>query len=229
MKNRLHSEGFDFKKIEVIHNWSIEDNIKPLNREKNQLRDEWGLQDKFVVGYSGNIGRAHDFSAFISAAERLKSNEKIIFLIIGGGAQFNKIKKTVKELNLGNVLFKPYQQREKLHISLTAPDLHVISLIPELEGLIVPSKFYGIAASGRPVLYIGNKKGEIPKILEESGCGKTFQLDQVSEIVKYIEKLSNDIGLLDKMGASARHVFDSRFEKHKAFESWFELLKKFEM
>ena len=224
MAMRLQSEGID--KIKVIHNWSIEDNIRPLNREKNQLRDEWDLQDKFVVGYSGNIGRAHDFSAFVSAAEMLKNNEKIVFLIIGGGAQFNKIKKTVKELSLNNVLFEPYQPREKLHLSLTVPDLHVISLIPELEGLIVPSKFYGIAASGKPVLYIGSKDGEIPKVLKEAGCGETFQVDQVNEIIQYIEKLSSDIDQVDKMGASARHVFDSRFKKHKAIKSWFELLKK---
>ena len=129
-------------------------------------------------------------------------------------------------MNLSNVLFKPYQPREKLHLSLTVPDIHVISLIPELEGLIVPSKFYGIAASGKPILYIGSKEGEIPKILEDEGCGETFQVNQINEIIKYIEKLSSDIDQVDKMGMSARHVLDSRFEKNKAYESWVRLLKK---
>ena len=159
----------------------------------------------------------------------MKTNNKIAFLIIGGGAQFNKIKNSVKQMNLTNVLFKPYQPREKLHLSLTASDIHVISLIPELEGLIVPSKFYGIAASGKPVLYIGSQKGEIPGILEETGCGEAFRVDQVNEIVKYIDELSNDIDRLDKMGMSAWNVFNSRFEKRKAFESWIMLLKKIAM
>jgi len=227
MAIRLQSEGIDENNIKVIHNWSIEENIKPIDRKHNQLRKNWNIQDKFVVGYSGNIGRAHDFSALLSAAKALKSNDKIVFLIIGGGAQFNNIQKTVKELNLSNILFEPYQPRDILYLSLTVPDLHVISLMPELEGLIVPSKFYGIAASGRPVLYIGNKTGEIPKILEEAGFGKTFQINEVNKIVKYIEELSIDADLSDKMGMSARHVFNNRFEKHKAFESWLDVLKEF--
>lgn len=224
MRDRLQSEGIDFKKIKVIHNWSIEDNIKPIDRKKNELRVKWNLQHKFVVGYSGNIGRAHDFSTLLSAAEILKHNDRIVFLIIGGGAQLHEIKKVVDELNLTNVIFKSYQPREKLYLSLAVPDLHVISLMPELEGLIVPSKFYGIAASGRPVLYIGSKDGEIPKILKNSRCGETFEIGQIQGIVKYIEKLSKDTVLQERMGERSRNIFDNRFGKDKAYKAWYEIL-----
>src|SRR6185503_4809828 len=111
-------------------------------REKNILRREWNLQDAFVVGYSGNMGRVHEFGTILDAAERLKSSVNIVFLFIGEGAQRNWIEEEARRRGLENIMFKPYQPRKKLGLSLTIPDVHLISLRRSMEGLIVPSKFY---------------------------------------------------------------------------------------
>lgn len=224
MSQRLQDYGINKSKIEVIHNWAIEDNIVPLGSSNNPLREKWNLQDKFVVGYSGNIGRAHEFLTLIGAAKSLADDLDIVFVIIGGGALYNEFKKQVVNFGLKNILFHPYQPKEILPYSLTLPDLHVISLRPDLEGLIVPSKFYGIAASGCPVLYIGNPKGEIPEILKDNACGHTVHIGDVESVVKFIKKLKMDSEKAMKMGAASRQIFDEKFNKQISFDSWVNVL-----
>jgi len=224
MADRLLGEGVSSDSISVIHNWSIDDDIRPVEHEDNPFRKSWALDDKFVVGYSGNIGRAHEFETLIGAAEALKDDEKIRFLVIGGGAQYEKARQKAIKLRLENVVFRPYQAREDLQYSLTVADLHVISLRPELEGLIVPSKFYGIAASGRPVLYIGSPEGEIAQIIFQNRCGQAIGIGQVAAVVEFINKLADDPGLSQKMGQRARQLFESHYSKQHAFNAWWSIL-----
>jgi len=224
MSSRLLEQGVKEDKIDIIHNWSIEDNIEPLDASKNPLREKWNLKDKFIVGYSGNIGRAHEYQTMIDAAKMLLDNDNIVFLIIGGGAQYKAFKEQAIELQLHNVHFQPYQPIDVLPYSLTLPDLHIISLIPELEGLIVPSKFYGIAASGRPVLYIGSNSGEIPKILESNNCGQTVDIGDSKSAINFINKLNDNYQLSTNMGMSSRKVYDEKYAKLFAFNSWVRVL-----
>jgi len=224
MSQRLQYYGIDKDKIKVIHNWSIEENIVPLSATDNPFREKWELQGKFIVGYSGNIGRAHDIDTLVGVANSVKNEKNIVFVIIGGGALYKEFKKQTTDLALNNVFFQPYQPKDVLPYSLTLPDLHIISLQPELEGLIVPSKFYGIIASGRPVLYIGDTKGEIPEILHANGCGKSVNIGDVDSAVKFIEQLFTDRDLAISMGESSRHLFDEKFNKKLSLKSWGDLL-----
>src|SRR5215467_1773262 len=121
MGKKLAGEGIKPDAIQVIHNWADGCVIQPVDREKNDLRREWNLQDAFVVGYSGNIGRAHEFHTILDAAEKLKSAANIVFLFIGGGAQRDRIEEEARRRGLENIMFKPYQPREQLALSLTVP------------------------------------------------------------------------------------------------------------
>ena len=111
------------------------------------LATQWHLADRFIVGYSGNRGRAHALGIVLAAAERLRHRLEIVFLI-GEGNQKESLQQESSHRGLANVLFKPYQPQERLKYSLTLPDVHLVSLKPSLEGLIVPSKFYSSIAAG---------------------------------------------------------------------------------
>lgn len=187
MAERLRKQGIPEQQITVIHNWADGEQINPVPYQQNPLRKEWGLEGKFVVGYSGNLGRGHDFSTILAAAEQLKTNPAIQFLFIGGGAQLPDIKKQCQQKGLVNVMFKPYQPRENLDQSLSASDVHLISLRPELEGLIVPSKFYGVLAAGRPVIFIGSNKGELAKVITMQQCGEIVEQGAGEQLIKAIE------------------------------------------
>lgn len=220
MAKKLREEGIPSENIRVIHNWADGLAIQPVDREKNDLRREWNLHDKFVVGYSGNFGRAHEFGTILSAAEILRDLTRIVFLFVGAGAQLTWMRHEVESKQLRNVIFKPYQSRDQLSMSLSVPDIHVISLLPALEGLIVPSKFYGIAAAGRPMLYIGDKEGEIPQMIRDAQCGFTVEVRQSKEAASVIREAAQDEYVCSRLGHQARMLFDQRFDKRYAEKAW---------
>ena len=220
MANKLTEEGIQPGAIQVIHNWADGCAIQPVDRDKNDLRRQWNLQYAFVVGYSGNIGRAHEFDTILDAAEKLKRAANIVFLFIGGGAQRDWIEEETRRRGLENIMFKPYQPRERLALSLTVPDVHLISLQPSLEGLIVPSKFYGIAAAGRPTIFIGSKHGEIPRILQEAQCGFSVAKGQAEEASRIIQELAEHQETCLHLGRCARTLFDQRFDTRHAMLAW---------
>lgn len=224
MARKLVEEGIRPEAIRVIHNWSDGLAIQPVERAHNDLRVEWELEGKFVVGYSGNMGRAHEFVTILDTAEQLIGRTDIVFLFIGGGPQREWIRQEAQRRGLENIRFKPYQPRARLTLSLSVPDVHLISLQPFLEGLIVPSKFYGIAAAGRPTIYVGDPDGEIPHILHESGCGYTIAIGDSQGLASYIQALAGDIGLVGELGHGARKVFEQRFDQAHSLHAWEKIL-----
>jgi glycosyltransferase involved in cell wall biosynthesis len=226
MVNYLSRIGILKEKITVIHNWADGENIQPVLTNSNPLRTEWLLQDKFVVGYSGNMGRAHEFATILDAAQKLIQEKRIIFLFIGNGPQKVWLEQEVIKRQLNNVIFKPYQPREYLKNSLTVPDVHLVSLRPILEGLIVPSKFYGIVAAGRPVLYIGDRAGEIPKILNTYQCGFTVDEQDSEVLVTHIKQFAENPEFCQTMGDHARQVFEKLFDKPLALTLWRQVIEK---
>ncbi len=225
MRDRVAALGVEQSKIVVIPNWADGASVRPVRRHLNPLRAEWGLDDKFVVGYSGNMGRAHEFRTMVDAAVVLHNEPDIVFLFIGGGAQKAMVIAASAEHGLANLVFKPYQPRERLDESLGAADVHLVSLRPELEGLIVPSKFYGIAAAARPTIFIGDPEGEIGTEIREADCGRCVQQGDVSGLVTAIRALRDDIQMRERMGENARLVFAERFDKPIAVDRWRALLR----
>jgi colanic acid biosynthesis glycosyl transferase WcaI len=220
MKERLLREGVSRTRIRVIHNWADEAGIRPVDPESNPLRKEWGLEGKFVVGYSGNLGRGHEFETLLDAAGTLRERADLVFLIIGGGAHLQPVRAAVAARGLNNFVFQPYQPRERLSESLSAADAHLVSLRPELEGCIVPSKFYGIAAAGRPVLFIGSGQGEIARIVAAAGCGYPVAAGGHRDLRARILELAENPERCRAMGAAGRRLLESRYGREVAFSAW---------
>jgi glycosyltransferase involved in cell wall biosynthesis len=107
---------------------------------------------------------------------------------------------------------------------LTLPDMHFVSLVPAMEGLIVPSKFYGIAAAGRPSLFIGDLNGEIAAIIKEYNCGVSARVGDANEVARQITRLSENAQLTDAMGRAARRAYDEKYNKKQSIDAWRELL-----
>jgi colanic acid biosynthesis glycosyl transferase WcaI len=119
---------------------------------------------------------------------------------------------------------RPYQPKERLGETLAAADVHLVSLKPALEGLIVPSKFYGIAAAGRPTIFIGAKDGEIARLLAETGCGFTVPPGDGKALVNKILELAADRKLCATLGARARLAFERQWNRKQALTRWEMLL-----
>lgn len=197
--------------IKVIHNWANEEIMKVIIKEENRFVHEYDFQDKFVVEYSGNIGRIHEFKTMMDAAKELKDFKDIIFLFIGAGGNRPFIENLVKDYKLNNVLFIPYQKRENLTYSLGAADIHLVSLQSGYEELSAPSKLYGILASARPVIFIGSKDFYISKILDENNCGYNVEIGDYERLKQAVLKIKSSKDLAMKMGNNSRKIFEKNY------------------
>jgi glycosyltransferase involved in cell wall biosynthesis len=168
MAERLRHRGVPENKIHRIPNWAPP--IFSIEKNRNPFRKINALEGDFVVAYSGNMGMAHEFDAILDAAESLRGHP-IVFLMIGGGPRKSEIQSEAIRRNLTNLRFLPHQPKESLSESLSAADAHLVSMKLALCGLVVPSKFYGVLAAGRPCLFIGPPDSEIAQILVESEAG----------------------------------------------------------
>ena len=214
--------------VQVIANWAEEDALAPLAPEDNPLRAEWGYgPGDCVIGYSGNLGRAHDVATMLGAVEMLSEvqDKSLRFLFIGGGAKNDELRRRASDLP--QVEFRDYQPRAQLRESLGVPDIHWLSLTPELEGLIVPSKFYGAAAVGRPVIFIGDPRGEISRLIALGQCGRSFAPGESTELMHYLMKLAADRPLRDRLGRNARAFAEDYLARAARLEEWANLLGKF--
>jgi len=219
MQQYLLSRGVNVDHVRVIPNWADGKSIRPVAPEDNHLFKSWGLAEKFVVGYSGNMGRVHEFETILNAAARLRES-KAVFLFIGNGAKRNWIESRARELGLSNVHFQPYQPRGTLSNSLSLPNVHLISLLPTAEAYVFPSKLYGILAAGRPVILVGDPHGEIAGILNKARCGDTVEVGDPSGLAAAIIRQMNDLALSKEYGGNARRIFEDRFDKRIALAAW---------
>lgn len=212
--------------IHVINNWTDDERIAPIRIDDNPLREAWGLRGKFVVSYSGNLGRAHDFATMLDAAERLRDDPRVVFLVIGGGKLASELERQAAARGLqASFRFLPYQDRGALKFSLGAADVHWLSLKPGTEGFIFPSKLYGIAAAGRPILAIAAKDGEIAALLTRHECGVTIAPGDGAALAREIARLARDPERCAQLGQAARHMLESEFTKAAALEKWRGLLE----
>jgi colanic acid biosynthesis glycosyl transferase WcaI len=225
MAELIRSRGVSYGRVHVIHNWVNDNEIFPLCNTQNPLRRVWALEQKFVVGYSGNLGRAHEFETILSAAELLRNDPNILFLFIGGGDLLDSLVSSVQNRELDQKFrFLQYQSQEVLNQSLNVPDVHLISLKPKLEGLIVPSKFYGIAAAAKPIISITSNDGEIARLVREYGCGVVIEPGEGAILADKLLQLSLSPTCVAEMGKRARVMLEYNFSRKKALDLWSEVL-----
>jgi glycosyltransferase involved in cell wall biosynthesis len=132
----------------------------------------------------------------------------------------------VRERGLDHLFrFLPYQERGTLKRSLGVPDVHLISQRPELEGLILPSKLYGIAAAGRPIIAITASDGEIAQLVRRHDCGIVVEPGESERLADTLRCLRTSPGRLAEMGHRARAMLDARFTCRHAFKRWRSLIE----
>jgi colanic acid biosynthesis glycosyl transferase WcaI len=219
-------KGVPQDKIALIGPWADMDELEPVSREDNPLREAWGLNDKFVVMYSGNLGLAHDIDTLGQAMLRLKDRDEMRFVFVGSGKRMTLMREFVDANRLTNVIFKPYQPREKIRESLSLADLHMISLSEPMTGILVPSKLFGIMAAGRASVFIGSPESQISLILTESGCGKTIRVGDGNGLTQSINELAGDRAACDEMGSLARKAMADTYDRRHMCVAWERLLNE---
>jgi len=174
------------ERIKVIEPWSLFTNEEKVKKSDNKFIKKFGLKDKFIVMYSGNIGYGHNVESIVEVAYLLKGEDDIMFIIIGEGWKKNVIKKKKENYDLKNCLILPFQPVDVLKHSLSAADLGVVSVSMAGSKVCVPSKTYNLIGLEIPIIAISESDTELARIIEKNGIGKVFQKDQLAEMAEFI-------------------------------------------
>ena len=203
VRTRIIAKGVLAKRIEIVRDGvdvglTQEAEIDP--EVVAQIRDGF----RFVLVHAGNLGFSGDWDALLKAAGDLeKDNSGIGLVFIGEGAQKPRMQAAAAALR--NVRFLPFFPASKIPSVLAAPDAHIVTLKHGLEGVVVPSKLYGILAAGKPVLGLAPEWSDVDQIVKEAGCGYIdCPLDGLEEFTEVVRELSNDPERLRQMGEAAR-------------------------
>lgn len=208
MARRIMAKGVPREKLAVVPNWV--DCRETRSIPHNQLRERFG--DKFVVMYAGNIGLSQGLEVVVNAAERLRHDDRVLFALVGNGASKPVLQKRVEALGLTNVVFLPYQPQEKLSETLSAADLHLITLAPGTAGCLVPSKVYAILAVGRPFVAMMDKYTDVAQLALERSVGYWVPGGDIQGLIQTLRSAVNNPSARRLMGACARRVAEEQFD-----------------
>jgi glycosyltransferase involved in cell wall biosynthesis len=211
-------------KVKLIPNWSNEDLVYPVAKTENRFIRDYQLQDRFVIQYSGRMGRTHNLESLLEAAYLLH-DEPVLFQFIGDGFKRNKLENRASELGLTNIQFLPYQPFENLSNVLSAPNLAVVCLDRDCTGFSVPSKTYGIMAAGVPILAFLDPESEIGLTVRENDCGIVLPNPTADEVASLVLHLMSDSERIAVMGNNGRRAFLENYTLGLAINRYDNLLK----
>ncbi len=202
--------------------WQEESRIFPENFSDNQLAKDYNLESKFIVQYSGNMGLWNDMATLGMTAVRMPD---VTFMFVGGGVRKKELFRFINE-ECKNIIYLPFQPSGNLSNLLGCCHLSIVSLNKGLEGMAVPSKIYGILASGKPVIALVPEESEIAFITREENCGIVVVPGDTDGLVKAITTLKADDELRRKMGENSRRAFNNRYKISIAAHKYISILEE---
>jgi hypothetical protein len=198
----------DAERWEVVYPWVDTSFIKPLPKFENPFVLKYGLQDKIVFSYSGNMGATHDLMPLMYLAEAVKERSDFFFLFIGDGTEKDKLARFAKDNDLTNTLFLPFQDPEVLPYSFTAADIGVVALSGVASQLSIPSKTFYQMAAGNAILCIADKDSEISRMINNYNCGFVFSSFELQDLIEYVRNIKmNEINQLRLNSLEASSYF----------------------
>ena len=216
----------NYGSMHLIPNWSDETTVRPIPRDENPFRREHDIGDQMLVQYAGRHGKTHNLEPLIEAATHL-TDQPILFQFIGGGDKKEKLQRMARDRDLENVMFLPYQPMEKLDTVLAAADVAVVCLETRFTGVSVPSKTYGIMASGTPVFGFLDEESEIGRTIQENQCGFALEDPSGEEVAESLANLMDNSNLLEEMGNRGRQAFEEKFTLSTAAKRYDKVLSRY--
>lgn len=206
-----------------INNWIDEKVIYPLPDSNDKVivfKKKYGLENKTVIMYSGNIGLYYDLENLIKVIGRFNGRNDVVFAFVGEGTKKQDIEDYVYEYKLENVKFIPYQDKADLIYSLNAGDVHWVVNAKGIKGVSVPSKLYGIMAAGKTVFAVLDEGSEARLIIEECGCGVCVEPGKYDIIYEELKKAIDNIDEYKRFGIHGKEYVDKYIKKDVAIEKY---------
>lgn len=245
LKNRF--KGHKVPKYAMINNWIDEKEVYPLPQDHERVvafKKQYGLDDKFVIMYSGNIGLYYDLEKLMKVMKQFRKGytlkgvyepgpvtadgKEVVFAFVGAGSVLDKLVLYTKEHHFENVIFIPYQEKEDLIYSLNAGDVHWCVNAKGIKGVSCPSKAYGIMSVAKPIIGVLEEGTEIRGLIEECNCGKCCEPGdyvEVADIIRwYIENAGT--GEVNEMGQNGRKYLEKNLTKDVSIKKYIDAIGK---
>lgn len=216
-RKNLINKGVDESKLSILPVWADPDVIKPMQKENDFRRDN-GLQGKFVVLYSGNLGYTSALEDVIEAAKLLQDQSEIAFVIVGEGAKKVDLQTMVQTYGLMNVHFLPYRPREAYAEMLASADLSLVTLNRESAHTSLPGKTFNIMSSGRPILAVTEDGSELADVVRNGNCGVIVPLSSPDLLAATILSLKENPDNLTTWGINGREFLKQRYSRKRCLD-----------
>ncbi len=187
MRQRMLAHGVNSESIVVAPPWPVSEPTPIDSDFGRRFRERHGITQKFVVLYSGNHSIAHPLDTLLQTAWHLREDPDVLFLFIGGGLRQADVTRFRQTYGLSNIRQLPHQPLELLHESLSAGDLHVVTMGQEMSGLVHTSKIYGVLATGRPYVFIGPRGSHVADLVQECPYGFLVEHGDIRGLQTVIE------------------------------------------
>lgn len=245
VENRF--KGKKIPKTVMINNWIDESEIYPLPEDHPKVvefKRKYGLYDKFVIMYSGNIGLYYDLEKLIKVLKqfrkgytmtgiyekgpRTKDGREVVFAFVGAGSVLDKLIQYCKKHHFENILFIPYQDKTDLIYSLNAGDVHWCVNAKGIKGVSCPSKVYGIMAAGKPIIGVLENNTEVRELIEECTCGKCCEPGDYTSVANIIYWYIKDVDKteLKQMGMNGRKYLEENLTRNVSVKRYAEEILK---
>jgi glycosyltransferase involved in cell wall biosynthesis len=206
---------------------SNSDSDRPERLTSNPFIVEHNLAGRFVVMYSGNHSLASPVNTLVETALRMRDDPRFVFVFVGGGIGKRVVEEAIQEHRPANMLSLPYQPLERLHCSLSAADVHVVTLGENMVGIIHPCKIYGAMAVGRPVLLIGPRPSHASDLIERHEIGWRADHGDAEGLASVLRQIANMPRTeLAAMGERAREAVVQHYSKARLCAEFCDIIER---
>jgi glycosyltransferase involved in cell wall biosynthesis len=217
MRERLARYGLGGRQVTLVP-WALVEPAKVERPEPSVRRELFGEAPLGLL-YSGNCGRAHSFAEFLELARRLRgSGAAFCFGVRGHRA--DELRAAVRPDDDENVRLAGFAPESLLARRLTAADIHLVSLRPEWSGLVVPSKFFGALAAGRPVLFAGPRDAAIARWIEEYSVGWVLDERSADTVAERLRGLAAAPDRLAELQRHCHRIYREAFSRRRVMDQW---------
>lgn len=210
--DRVEKTGVQSKKLHIVRNWIDLGEVVPVPK-RNEFSVEHKLHDRFVVLYSGTLGRVSGVEILIDCAVRLGEYTDLIFLIIGEGAVKHDLVSRVARDGLDNVLFLPFQDRSRLSEVQATADVSIVTMKKDHGYTSIPSKVLGYMAAARPVIVSADDDTDIADLVIESRSGVVVQAEHVEELTAAILSARENRQMFLEYGKNGRRYLEENLQR----------------
>lgn len=222
MRKRIIDKGIPEERTWLFPNWSDIEFIKPMPRN-NAFRSKIGItSEQILLMYAGNMGEKQGLELILYAADKLRNEKQIKFVLVGSGAVRNRLENTAQDLHLNNITFLPVQPLERLPDMLAAADIHLVVQKREAADIVMPSKLTNILAAGRCCLATADPGTTLYEVVKHNKTGIVVSPEDVDEFIRGLNILLKNPDLREEMGRNARNYAEKFIDKEQVlldFES----------